>query len=92
MTSVEVLPRGQDQNYEPDVFGIANYFGTKVICGKTKEGKSFVYIDLVFGNTMPHTIVQGVGTTHNDALEDYMRRVRGLELFHIINNKVGTFV
>lgn len=94
MTSVEFLPRGQEQGYEPDVFAIATYFKTKAIWGKTANPapKFYVYVEYVFGNTMPHTPIQGVGSTFNDACMDYMRQVRGMELLHIINNKVGTFV
>jgi hypothetical protein len=90
--NAELLPIGFGHGYDRDVTRIADYFRTDVIWGLTPEGKNFVYIKYVFGDTIPHKPYQGLGTTLLDACEDYMRQIRGARLLNIVSNKVGTFV
>jgi hypothetical protein len=88
--SVE-LPKGLP-GYKYDVYKIAKYFNTDAVFGYTEDGKTFVLAKNVWGNTKPHTSVVGLGTTHEDACEDFMRKIRGMELLNIITDKTGSFV
>lgn len=85
------LPRGYPSYIYECIF-IAKYFNSDLVLNCTPEGKFFVIIKCVFINRMPHIAIQGLGTTVEDAMCDYMRQARGLELIHVGTDKKGSFV
>jgi hypothetical protein len=92
MSSVEFLPRGFGHGYINDVLNVARQMGSKAYLDKTPEGKFVVIVQYVFLNTMPHTAIQGIGTTLEDAAADYMRQIRGHEVLHVGSDKKGSFI
>lgn len=86
-----ILSRGYPL-YIYDCIFIAKHFDSKLILNSTPEGKFYVIIEHVFMNTMPHTPIQGLGITIEDAANDYMRQARGVNLIHVGTDKTGNFI
>lgn len=86
-----ILPRGYPL-YIHDCIKIAKYFNSKLILNSTPEGKFYVIIEHVFIDTMPHTPIQGLGSTIPCACNDYMRQIRGVNLLNVATDKRGNFV
>jgi len=85
-----ILPKGFDC-YARDVANIAKTLESKSLFGFTPELKLYVYVEGVFivGSSK---FLAGVGSTFDDACNDYMRQVRGLKIKNAINDKEGSFI
>lgn len=86
-----ILPRGY-MNYLFDVLNIAKKMDSKLILDKTPENKMVVYLEdlrIIQDQLLP---IVGIGSTVQDACEDYMRQIRTSKVTNIKTNAVDSFI
>jgi hypothetical protein len=86
----ELLPKGFDC-WARDVARIAKDMDSKAIFKFTQDLKLYVYVEHVVIPGSPQFLF-GLGSTFDDACQDYMRKIRGVTIKHAISDKEGNYV